>query len=797
MTQPSTTLPIPSKWIAAEEAVRDICQGKGSLSTLGKLVGALFELGLAGLVEPVLGGVNIANPEWQAERKAILDAAGKLSGSNLTWESREEVFSDNIEALSPENPSLASLGEFWKQNHDRYSLLRANDANFQVVDKQAPGIFAGLVGGLTDHRALTRFWTYTCTGLQMPRPVAFDGAGYGWLLVRVLESTQRTFLNFSTAVYMVEPDLVSACILMNLHDLRPWRGRLRMFVGPDALQQFEDGLTGNSHWALPVTMISERIQPRPALDLQAPVLAVAEKRKRRDEELAAKIHSHYENITLPEWADRFESSSNGKKRLKILGITSRFTTVLQYSMDELAAAIRAAGHEFILCKEPDDQCLELQELQLIDEHKPDLIVLISRLRHENPKLPKNVPFLCWDQDNLPCMRTEEAGTSLDEFTYVAGAGARWGYEELGWPRRNCILAFQAAATHRYPNAPVSAALLQKHRCTFSYTSNASGSAESLAAEQRTNYARDLRAQALFDRTSADVLARARTGYAWDTARVAILLDANAKAENTSISSAVRQEMIIHLRLLSDRAFRHVALGWVADYCRRKNATLRLYGKGWENNPQFGEFAAGFLAPGEEMRAVFQASDINLQIIETGFLHSRVLDGLAAGGFFLYRLAPEAHDIDNTAHRRLIMTRRALEIGCVTFGQLDASSDPMIAEPWAYARSMIPLGKPDERCKMLDIWEAQPSEDIQFKNLHDITFAGQEQFKVMADQFLADSELRRSAAARLRQVVIDRFSYDARWRQFLAGISAGLRSAADEEANSAAESRRAFGKAMAA
>jgi hypothetical protein len=791
MTQSLTTVSLPSKWTAAEQAVQAICEGKGNFGTLGQLIGCLFDLGLGGLVEPVVESLKIDSPQWLAERGAILEAARKVSGCTLTWESREKLFSENIAALAPENPTLAGLEDFWKQHRDRYSLFRANDANFQVVDKQAPGIFAGFVGGLADHRALTRFWTYTCTGLQMPRPIAFDGAGYGWLLVRVLESTNRTFLNFSTAVYVIEPDLISACILMNLHDLRPWRNRLRLFVGPDALRNFERALDENSHWALPVTMMGERIQPRPLVDLQSPVLAVAEKRKQRGEAFSARIQAHYHSMTIQDWADRYDCAINGKKPLKILGLTSRFTTVLQYSMDELGESIRAAGHEFVLCKEDDDHCLEIPDLQMIAEHKPDLIVLISRLRHENPRLPKNVPFLCWDQDNLPCMRTEAAGKNLDALTYVAGLGARWGYEHLDWPRQNCILAFQAGATHRYHSQPVSISLFQKHRCTFSYTSNASGSPESLAEEQRVNYARDPRALALFNRMSDEVLSRSKTGYAWDTARVAILLDARIKENDTPLSAAMRQEMIIHLRLLSDRAFRHVALSWVTDYCRRKNVTLRLYGKGWESNPQFAEYAAGFLAPGEEMRALYQASDINLQIIETGLLHSRVLDGLAAGGFFLYRLAPEASDIDRTQQSRSIMTRRALETGCVTFGQLDASTDPLIAGAWAYARSVIPLGKADERCRMLDIWQAQPSEEMHFPGLDEITFGGQEQFNVMADQYLANTDLRHSVAARLRQVVIDDFSYDSRWRQFLSGICAGLRNAADAMKDSGANKSRSF------
>jgi Glycosyl transferases group 1 len=220
----------------------------------------------------------------------------------------------------------------------------------------------------------------------------------------------------------------------------------------------------------------------------------------------------------------------------------------------------------------------------------------------------------------------------------------------------------------------------------------------------------------------------------------------------------------------------MTLEWVAEYCRKNNKTLRLYGSGWESNPRFAEYAAGFLAPGEEMRAVYQATDINLQIIETGFLHSRSLDGLAAGGFFLNR---QVREFDPTEQSRLMMTRRAIETGCVTYGQLDASTDPLIAGAWAHARTLIRLGKPDEYCRMLDIWPTVPSEEIQFPHLSEITFADQKEFNAMADRFLVNPDLRRSVAARLRQVVVDRYSYDTRWRQFLSGITAGLRDAAQE------------------
>jgi hypothetical protein len=790
MTHASTIAPMPSPpsspWTAAEEAVQNICGSKGNFNDLWRLIHSLCSLGLTGLVEPVLDTIKLNTPAWLAQRNQILEQARRLPSGRASWESRGQIFADNIAALSIASPTLEKLGSFWRDHQHRYALFCANDGNFQVVDQHDPVIFSGFIGGLIDHRALTRLWTYKCVGYQLPRPIAFDGAGYGWVLARVLESTERTLHNFSTAVYIVEPDPASACILLNLQDLRPWRQRIRMFAGPDALREFESALKIKRHWDIPGTMLGEQIQMRPALNLQATVEAATRQRALDDAALSAAIAACYAAIPIATWATRFEEASVGHRRLKVLGMTSRYTTVLQYSMDELGEAIRAAGHDFVLCKEPDDQSANVPEVQAIAEQKPDLVVMISRLRSENPRLPRNIPALSWDQDNLPCMRTEAARAGLDAFTYVAGAGARHGYERYGWPRENCILAFLAAATHRYHNGPADAQLLAKHRCTFSYTSNAAGTPEYVLGELRGNYSRDARQLALFDRVAQSILNRANGGYAWDLARIADLLDASADQDSTDLPTKTRQEMILHLRTISDRAFRHVALGWVADYCEKNGATLRLFGQGWDSHPRFARFAAGFLAPGEEMRAVYQASDINLQIIESGFVHSRALDGLAAGGFFLYRMAPEARDLWGTEKARLVMTRRAKEIGCVTYGQLDASSDPLIADAWAFTKKFVTVGEPGEYCRLLDIWESCSSEEYQVPGLENITFEDEEQFVEMADRYLKDAQLRANVAGELRQLVVDHFSYDARWKQFLAGIASGMKYAAGKKAAAVAE-----------
>ncbi len=772
MSNPTRVSPA-SHWADIRSALQRIGDNSADAATLSQFVRALLGLELTSLVGPVVSALDLEHPTWPDERQSILRAVAALSPTSLVTNRCNQRFTDNILALTPGSPALADLRQLWEAKKNQFSFHQANDGNIQVLDHNARSVFAGMIGGLLDHRALADLWVAPELAYQLVRPFLFDSAGYGWVLQKVLLATERSCHNYSCAVYVVEPDPIAACILLTLHDFRPWSGRLRFSIGVESKQHLAVSLRTNGHWALPAHRIAERFQNRPESDLESVIASAAETREKERVRLRLDVDAWYSRYTAADWAHRFNAASAGRRTLRVLGITSRFTTVLQYSLEELADAVRAAGHEFQTCMEADDQSHEVPFVAAIAAFRPDLVVAISRLRYENTELPANVPFLCWDQDNLPSMRTAEAGRSLDALTFIAGYGARWGYERLGWPRRNCILAFQAAATHRYHNRPVDESLLQKHRCTFSYTSNASGSPESLLAEHLNYFQSVLAAKAVYERAAAELLPSARTGQVWDTVRAAQLLDAVLRTHPATIEAGIRSEMVIRLRQLSDRAFRHVALGWVADYCESRDKTLRLYGSGWENHPRFASYAAGFIKPGEELRAVYRASEVNLQIIETGFLHSRVLDGIAAGGFFLYRLAPEARDLDNSEQARVAMTRRAFETNCVTFGQLDASTDPIIVGPWAHARAVIPLGKPDEYCRMLDIWQAISSEEFQIPGLDQITFDGRAQFEILADRYLADPELRASVAASFRQNVVENHSYDTRWRQFLSGIATGL------------------------
>src|SRR5438045_628703 len=83
------------------------------------------------------------------------------------------------------------------------------------------------------------------------------------------------------------------------------------------------------------------------------------------------------------------------------------------------------------------------------------------------------------------------------------------------------------------------------------------------------------------------------------------------------------------RRVIDRVVRHQTLEWGSRWCDGHGKTLRIWGDGWATHPTLGKHAAGVALPGAQAEAVFRSSVVNLQIIETGVLHSRLLDGWAA------------------------------------------------------------------------------------------------------------------------------------------------------------------------
>ena len=97
--------------------------------------------------------------------------------------------------------------------------------------------------------------------------------------------------------------------------------------------------------------------------------------------------------------------------------------------------------------------------------------------------------------------------------------------------------------------------------------------------------------------------------------------------------------------LNDALYRQQALAWVADAIDTLNRehhtelTLALYGQHWDEHPDFAPYHRGYADYTTQLPRITRDALVNLQVVPYRCTHQRLLDGLAAGGFFLIRQHP--------------------------------------------------------------------------------------------------------------------------------------------------------------
>ena len=691
----------------------------------------------------------------------------------VPWTSRARRFRANLAALLARHPHFEPFFADIAARAAQYELHLANDGNAYVLDLAAP-VWSGWLGALGNQKSGVLAWEFDKIKNAFVLPIAFDGIGYGWLFPHVLETTANSFNQYSCDLHLVETDPFALAMAMHIQDFQEAFASPRVYVhlGPCAEESFRSTIENDRARTVPGPIITQPLTKRPPVRLQQICEELSALRAAARVQTKARADAYYADKDAAYWAVRFEEAvSDGRAGvpLRILGVTTRYSTVLQYSMAELQAAARALGHNMQIAKESDDGSLENPSLEMFADFKPDLVFQISRLRHENVEIPKTIPYVCWDQDNLSVMRTPAATASLDAFTYVAGHGANFGYSHLNWPRANVIFCHPAASTHRYSAAPVGLDLRTKYACDISYVSNASQSPEDFAVRSADRWGpvRELLLQ-----SAREVIAECRGGREWDYLSLYALVSASPVAGKLDESKL--REFVMDLHAIADRALRHATLEWVSRWSIANQKRFLIYGNNWQSHPTLAPHAAGVAEQGEHLRAIYQASAINLQIIGAGFLHSRSLDGIAAGGFFLARHTPVdgVGDSEMAAVYRLARWAAAHQVA--TENDLAAADDPVVRRDFSAAEEYF--NRHNVRwvlLKALETWAHLPPPVAAIPHLADITFDNEAEFQQKATLYLGDEALRTRTAREMQDAIHHDFSHNTRVAQFVEHVRTAL------------------------
>ena len=747
----------------AEVAPREAEWRVGYLQSLAKL-------GLNTAALQVVQEVQAAMPEDRAMQGLAASLRNAPSGY-IPWSSLRRAFAANLAALKcRDENTAASVEASWRIAAEQFELHKAHDGNYQVREA-GPAWPPRWLPSLDDHRALAHARVYLPPGEISPPPLLFDGLGLGWEVLHACAKTKNVFLQASSTVYIIEPYPEALAIAFHLHDWRELLGdeRVQWFVGDGCVDRLRALLDADPTWSLVdrvhrVGIVSKENRPSAI----AAISQVDDSRMARVKSLTREIEQRYSGRDAAWWHRRFAEAikENGQAQgrpLRILGFTSLHTTFLQYSMRDCLRALESLGHETRLMIETAPHRhlgpVTLLEAQLAFE--PDVILLLSRMRYETPHmLHPSIPSLTWDQDSLPWVFDKSKRPRLAWNDFLMGFAARGTSDELGWPARQCHYCAMAGSAETYSSDPLPAEELELYRCDVSYVSHSSATvqAEFLATEK---WLPEGRLRTVFRRAVERLLPEWMSGGDYPGSVMTAILDV---CEQDGLGAPTYDELCkltqpVHR--VAGRAFRQVALEWVADWADHTGHTLNLWGNGWEHHPRLAKYARGAARNGEELRRIYQASIINLQLMMTGFFHQRALDGLMAGGFFLGRRS-NSSDLAGPALRELV---RLLDHHHITSSAgLESLTDEearrkIVATLTSFGedpRALSPRYIEMRRLTALDDFI-----DEQMPGFENLLFSSAAEFAEKAERFLADAALRAEYAATMRRILLEGYSYEAR------------------------------------
>ncbi len=727
-----------------------------------------------GLIVPAKELVESPAPasDFPAEFASVRESLRTVTAAPTPWAQHAKRFEDNLIALSGRGVETAPIREAWALRQDDYQLFRDKRGLEQVRTREGSGRWRWFPR-LGDHRAVDAARALPeDSATNTPGPYLFEGLDLGWYFQRVYDATRDTFLGYSCALFVIEPDPAAIALLLHLHD---WSHilsdpRVFWFVGdsctdrlwkawdddldlPWPKQAFRLGDFGREGSPSAVKVVEETGEAR-----EAAIRKSLEELERR-----------YASRNVAYWAKRLDESLSGRGApLRILTAVSTHTTFLQYSIRDARRAFESLGHKCVVLTEraPYHIISPLTYHNAIRELDPDLFFNIDHLRHEFASIiPTNLPVLTWDQDQLPQVFTKKNVARIGPLDFVA-ACSKSRCLMLGGDPRQFLQTHIPTCPEQFSGDPLTDEECRRYTCDVSYVSHASQTPKAFHEHERA-VCKDDRIRALLDaiyELTPPLLEKYRVMRG---ALPGIIIEEASRRSGVAVRDEESRNWLTgwYLWRLGDRIFRHEGLEWVAQWARRNGRKLRIYGNGWDTHPTLSEFAAGPAENGRELLCIYRASKINLQLMPAGFIHQRALDGLASGGFFLSRRTP--NDLRGKTLRALANRIETLGISS-TSELLDTTDDKVQSLLNAYIGEW--LDRVDRRSDRLldDIRisaEVLHPEEV-FPRFQEILFDSATEFSRAADHFLADESERRSLTDEMRRIVIDHFSYPPTMDLFL-------------------------------
>ncbi len=695
---------------------------------------------------------------------ASAEALRRQPSGFVPWADLAEVFEKNLAAACERYEAIRDNESALREATADLELFRCHHGNLGL-SRRGDGSLREWLPGMVDWPAMVE----GCEALRPdPRgvcmPMIVEGVGLGHVVRAVYDNTSEMFLTYTPLIHVFEPNLAQLAAWLHVADHRDMLAdeRFLLWVGPRGAEGFIDYHRADRAQAVPLGVMRQPGWGPAAEPMAAGVLdRLNDETGALEAEHLAAIRAGLAGRSEPEEiAGRFAERHD--RPLKILGITSRFTTFLQYSMRDIEATARARGHEFLLLIEPHDHTPLLRRdyiLSRIREAMPDLILVLDHNRKEyESTYDYPIPYCNWIQDDLPHLFGPGAGTGLHPYDLVVGLIGNSRLRESGYPPEQCRYLPMPVSTDKFSNEPVSASERAAHACDVSFVSHLHYTREevlreALAQVEQPELRRLMEAQ--YERLGDEIAAGDVSGTFLQTVERIRLL-ARELGFEIDRSNANRFRQLFTDRIIN-AYYREQVLQWTSDM----GLNLHIYGKGWERHPTLAKHARGPADHGHQLRCIYQASTFNIQAVPSGAIHQRLIEGLSAGGFFLIRRTPS----DDVAALQESIRDRCIALGLQDTTELWNTSDAnLAADVRALNEALFAPSQLHDHFVADQYFDARSGLRLQAGTLlphyDEVRFGTREEFERVVARFIEDADARREVAAAQRAAVIDQFGYTA-------------------------------------
>lgn len=499
----------------------------------------------------------------------------------------------------------------------------------------------------------------------------FIGIGFGeemadWFDYTLSNPPTRRMPNFMPPITLIEPSIVYLCLFFLTGDrVRLLAAdRVSWFVGASAVDDaFRHWTTSGEGAAVSLFRYSfalDRIAFMQAVDeaIQASYLFYHQ----HGNQLLSELNAYYNASHIQSVMEKLQTGQ--ATQLKVMGITSRFTTYIRYATRDLLAGFAALGAQVTLYEESADHVVttEYHKVKAVYEYLPDIIFTIDYLRF--PFLPKNIPLITWIQDDLPHLvlpKSETASLTDYDFVYVFAQLWQKRYQQRAFYKDHPIgllpLGFNPCVYYPLADAKQDidvlyvTHLLAPENTLWPYRKmgiNANltpaeqtwlqmGGSSALLQQVHAFLTRTLDAMTLQQLANLSGNDLSREAWLVDELTALSLLDVPGLlillSEKDGHRGRIGNDLLTQLKLRPLRAL-----------AQSKPERLAIYGNNWQNYPDVAAYAKGAAGNGEMLNALQSRAKICINNSPEVSFHMRSVEIMASGAFMLSRRIPLEADL---------------------------------------------------------------------------------------------------------------------------------------------------------